>query len=490
MANTDIILIGLGPTAATLANLLAPLGWNIKIFEQNTEIYELPRAVFFDDEVMRTFQKIGLGDEILKCALKMQGMDLINQDGITLASYTAPTEVSSLGWHAGYMFHQPTLEAQLRKNLSHFPNIDIYPGHLVSRLSQDQDRASIMVKGPSGIEIHYSRFLIGCCGARSITRETMKTNVHDYGADQLWIVIDIKLNEEVNLPLKTIQYCDPNRPSTYIPTPGLTRRFELMLMPNEKVEDIAKPEKIFGLLSKWLQPHQYQIIRSAVYEFHALVAEHWRNNNFFLAGDAAHQMPPFLGQGMCSGVKDAANLAWKLDFVLRGFATDNLLDTYEAERKPYVEKVIESDLWLSNMIQTTDPDIAMQRDQHFSSQPPSERKLNPPTIKLGGAHFENSEFCGLPAPQPISISGIKHDDLLGENLTIIGKVFISDEIQKMVENNLIKLIEEPSKQMQDWLTSKGALAILIRPDRYIQAILNHPHDLENALGQLSIACKN
>jgi 3-(3-hydroxy-phenyl)propionate hydroxylase len=486
MTNTDIILVGFGPTSAVLANLLAQLGWNIKIFEQNTKIYDLPRAVFFDDEVMRVFQKIGLSDEILKCTLKVQGMDLINQNGLILSSYDASTEIGPLGWHAGYMFHQPTLERILREKLSTYPNVDIQLGHCVSKVSLNSDIANIEVDGPNGSNCYSAKFLIGCCGARSTIRDALNVDIHDYGADQEWVVIDIELTEDADLPLKTVQYCDPKRPSTYIPTPGLTRRFELMLMEGESAQDILKPEKISELLSKWLTPNQYRIIRSTVYEFHALVVEQWRNDKIFLAGDAAHQMPPFLGQGMCSGVKDASNLAWKLDFVLREFASDALLNTYTTERKPYVEKVIESDLWLSKMIQTTDPELASQRDQHLTSLPPSERQLQPPIIKLGGLTFVNTSASGLPAPQPMTLGGIKHDELLGRNLTLIGEAPMSEGIKKLIDSTLIAYIQDPDEHMQQWLNDHNAKAILIRPDRYIQAIVNCPDDLMKALSELSI----
>ncbi|MBU3576064.1 bifunctional 3-(3-hydroxy-phenyl)propionate/3-hydroxycinnamic acid hydroxylase [Polynucleobacter sp. UK-Mo-2m-Kol15] len=486
MTNTDIILVGFGPTSSVLANLLAPLGWNIKIFEQNSKIYDLPRAVFFDDEVMRIFQKIGLSEDILKYTFKVRGMDLVNQDGLTLSSYEAPTQVGPLGWHAGYMFHQPTLEGQLREKLAQYTNVEIHLEHRVSTVSLVNDKACIGVDGPNGAESYSAKFLIGCCGARSITRSALNVDIRDYGADQQWIVIDIELNGEVDLPLNTVQYCDPNRPSTYIPTPDQTRRFELMLMADENADDILRPEKISELLAKWLNPDQYRIIRSAVYEFHALVVEQWRHDNLFLAGDAAHQMPPFLGQGMCSGIKDAANLAWKLDFVLREFASDELLNTYEAERKPYVEKVIESDLWLSKMIQTTDRELAIQRDQYLFKLPPSERKLEPPTIKLGGPAFDKESVCGLPTPQPITQGGIKHDELLGKNLTLIGEVLISEDLQKLIDSSLITLLNKPNEEMQEWLNEHHARAILIRPDRYIQAIVNYPNDLEKALSELSI----
>lgn len=468
MISADILIVGYGPTSATLANLLAPLGWEIHIFDQESEIYELPRAVFFDDEVMRTLQQLGVAHQVLGCSQQVQGMELLNQDNKVLAKYEAPNTLGTLGWHAGYMFHQPTLEKILRQKLASYSNVKVHLGHRVTQVYSKDHRAWAEVTGPNGPQLYSGKFLIGCCGARSITREALNISLQDFKSDQQWIVIDIELFKDPGLPKTTIQYCNPDRPSTYIPTPGKLRRFELMLMPGESADEISTTQKINELLSKWIDPQNYQITRSAVYEFHALVAEKWRTGPVFLAGDAAHQMPPFLGQGMCSGIKDAANLYWKLDWVMRGYANEKLLNTYEQERKPFVTQVIESDLWLSRLIQTTDIEIAKQRDHFFFSAAPSERQLTPPVISLGGFPKISNQIDGLPFPQPITEKNILHDSMLGKHLTIVGDIEISKTAKKLIELGLIKHIREPHQTLVQWLEQHQIQAVLVRPDKYVQ----------------------
>lgn len=486
MTNTDIILVGLGPTSAVLANLLAPLGWNIRIFEQNQDIYALPRAVFFDDEVMRILQQIGLSEEITACTIQVRGMDLINLDGLSLSTYEASKQETLNGWHPGYMFHQPTLESILRKRLANFSNVHFHLGQTVKRVYTTDIEAFAEVTLPGGSQTYNGKYLVGCCGSRSITRSSFSPMIKNYHEDQKWLVIDIELLKEFDLPTKTTQYCDPNRPSTYIPTPGLTRRFEIMLMPHDIADEIRAPDKISALLSKWLEPSQYRVVRTAVYEFHALVAKQWRNQNLFIAGDAAHQMPPFLGQGMCSGIKDAANLAWKLDFALRGFASDSILDTYAQERISFVEQVIESDLWLSSMIQTTDHEAARKRDLHFFSLTPAERKLEPPKIKLGGPYFK-SPLSGELLPQPLIEPDLKYDDILGYNLILIGKISLNENMKRLIDSNILKVIETPDIKIQKWLEDNKVKAVLVRPDKYVQSSLNNSNDLMLALKELSIS---
>jgi 3-(3-hydroxy-phenyl)propionate hydroxylase len=482
---TDIILVGYGPTAAVLANLLAPLGWSIDIFDQNKEIYELPRAVFFDDEVMRVFQHIQLGQELLDCTVVVQGMEFLNHSGNVLASYDAPKTLGINGWHAGYMFHQPTLEKILRNKIESYPNVRVHLNHKVIGVFNRDHEAYIEVQGPQGSEEYSGKFVIGCCGAKSITRKAFDAELRDYDANQAWIVIDFELLSDLELPSKTIQYCNPSRPSTFIPLPGNLRRFEIMLMPGETPESISDPKKIAQLLSEWIQPEHYRVVRSAVYEFHALMVGRWRSGSIFLAGDAAHQMPPFLGQGMCSGIKDASNLYWKLDLFLRGISSGTLLDTYQSERKPYVNQVIESDLWLGNMIQTTDPETAKQRDMHFLSAPPTETQLQPPQIKLGGEIFQDN-LAGLPFPQTISSNEVRYDSSLGHMLTLIGKMDLPDHALGLINLGIIKLIEEPPLEIQTWLDEQGVKAVLVRPDKYVQALIDSPGTLAQALEYLGL----
>lgn len=484
MENIDIILVGCGPTSAVLASLLAQYGWNIAIFERNLEIYDLPRAVFFDDEVMRIFQQIGLSDEIVTLTNKVQGMQLLNAKDEMLAEYIAEDAPEPSGWHAGYMFHQPTLEKTLRDGMKRHPNISLHLGAEVTKISQSKQLVTIEVETKEGLSTYSAKYLVGCCGARSITRSVIETGVQDFHADQDWIVIDIELLKYIELPQYTVQYCDPGRPSTFIPTPGLFRRFELMLMPDESADEMLHPNKISELLSKWLKPEDYRITRSTVYQFHALIAEKWRSGSVFIAGDAAHQMPPFLGQGMCSGIKDAANLAWKLDAVLKGIASPNLLDTYEAERRPFVEEVIRADLWLSDMIQTTSAAIANERDAQLLNAPPSAKKLNPPKIKLGGSYCQKNELSAAPFIQPLMTDGVLHDIHLGNHFALIGDIPISNLSEDLINKFAIKKITDPVPEISNWLIKNNAKAVLVRPDKYVQAVLTADSNLEEILQSL------
>jgi len=484
MENIDVILVGCGPTSAVLANLLAPYGWRIAIFEKDVEIYDLPRAVFFDDEIMRIFQQIGLSNDIIKDTNQVHGMQLLNADGEMLAEYIAETTPESSGWYAGYMFHQPTLEKILRNGLKRFSNVTLHPGVEVSKITQLNQSVMVEVVTKNGSLNYSSKYLVGCCGARSITRSVIETNIQDFHADQSWIVIDIELLKDVSLPKYTVQYCNPLRPSTFIPTPGPFRRFELMLMPGESAEQMLHPSKISELLAQWLAPEDYQITRSAIYQFHALIAEKWRSGSILIAGDAAHQMPPFLGQGMCSGIKDAANLSWKLDAVLKGSASPKLLDTYEAERKPFVEEVIRADLWLSDMIQTTNPLLANERDAKLLNASPSNKKLSPPKIKLGGNFCQQNEPSGAPFIQPLLPDGILYDTKLGNGFALIGDVLISNSSEELIKEFAIKKIMRPPLDIQTWLNKHNAKAVLVRPDRYVQAILTVDSNLQEILESL------
>jgi len=208
----------------------------------------------------------------------------------------------------------------------------------------------------------HARYLIGADGARSIVRKQTGVRVEDLCFDQPWLVVDTLLRRDVQLPELVQQICDPARPTTFIPMSGLRRRWEFMLLPGEDATAMEKPERIAELLAPWVEPDDVEIVRAVVYAFHAVLAHPWRERRVFLAGDAAHQMPPFLGQGMCSGVRDAHNLVWKLALVLRGLASDELLDTYEIERSPHVRSIIETAVALGGLLQTTDPKVAAERD--------------------------------------------------------------------------------------------------------------------------------
>ena len=353
----DCIVVGYGPVGAVMAGLLGQAGVQTAVFEATTSVYHLPRAAHLDAEVMRVLRQLGVADEVLLACAPVKGMHFINADGDALLRFDA---APGQGW----MFYQPDLERALRNGVAREVNVDVHLAHEVVDFTQHDDHVAVTVRdmSDSTTRVVRARYLIGADGARSIVRKQTGVRVEDLCFDQPWIVVDTLLRRDVQLPELVQQICDPARPTTCIPMSGLRRRWEFMLLPGEDATDMEKPERIAALLAPWVEPDDVEIVRAVVYTFHAVLAHPWRERRVFLAGDAAHQMPPFLGQGMCSGVRDAHNLAWKLALVLRGLASDELLDTYELERSPHVRSIIETAVALGGLLQTTDPNVAAKRD--------------------------------------------------------------------------------------------------------------------------------
>lgn len=480
MRDSDVAIVGYGPTAAILANFLGAQGWNVDVFERSPSIFNLPRAVHFDDEVMRIFQKLGLARLIEAIAQKVKGMDLVGADGALLARYAAPTAPTHQGWYEGYFFHQPELEHILRQGVMRYPNVQVHLGTEVQSIAMDDHRAVVRGQGPSAPFSTTAKFVIGCYGARSITGSAIQTAAHDFGADKVWVVIDVRLLRDPGLPDVTVQYCDPARPCTYIPLPGQMRRFELMLLPGEQASEMVAPERIRAMVARWLQPEDYVVERAAAYTFHATLATRWRKGPVLVAGDAAHQMPPFLGQGMGAGARDVANISWKLDLVLKGIAKPTLLDTYQTERSPHVQATIESDLWLSNIIQTRDAEAARVRDQQMAANTDG-GVLVPPSPQLGGDLCASDEVCRRPFVQPVSSQAPMHDEVLGHGFALVGSIAPSTWADTVLQVIGTRRIADPIPPVAQWLQSLGAAAVLVRPDRYVHALIHDGEGLDRAL---------
>lgn len=486
---TDIALIGFGPTGATLANLLGARGWRVDAFDRTPDVYAQPRAVHFDDEIMRVWQQLDLVDALAPAITEVRGMDMFNADGQLIYQYVAPSGVGPLGWPKGFMFYQPDVERALRRGVTRYPNVQAHLGHEVTSVSAvDDSRARITTLGPGGPAEWQARVAIGCCGARSITRAAIGASLSDYGAHQPWLVLDILLHDDPGLPAVTVQYCDPARPSTYVPMPGQRRRFEIMVMPGDVVETMTEAGHVARLLQRWVQPGTYTLERAAVYTFHCLVADRWRQGPLAIAGDAAHQMPPFLGQGMCSGVRDAVNLAWKLDLVLRGDADASLLDTYQAERESHVRALIETDIYLGGIIQTTNVDVARQRDAMALSGGAA-TALTPTFPPLGGNLCGTGPMDRLPFPQPVLSDGTRWDTILGDGFALVGAITPSPAAEAMLQGLGARRIAEVPTQVHQWLETAGARAAVVRPDRVVLAAVDGTDALDEALAPLATYCR-
>ena len=351
----DCVVVGYGPVGAVAAGLLGQAGLRTAVFEATTSVYHLPRAAHLDAEIMRILQQLGVADEVLPSCAPVKGMHFINADGDALLRFDV---ADGQGW----MFYQPDLERALRNGVDRDPHVEVHLAHEIVAFEQHHGHVAVTVRDIThdAQRVVRARYLIGADGARSIVRKQAGLGVEDLRFDQPWLVVDTLLRRDVELPALVQQICDPARPTTFIPMCGARRRGAFMLLPDEDTAAMEKLERIAKLLSPWVEPDDVEIVRAVVYTFHAVLAHPWRDRRVFLVGDAAHQMPPFLGQGMCSGLRDAHNLVWKLALVAQGLAGDELLDTYETERSPHVRSIIETAVALGGLLQ--DPKVAAERD--------------------------------------------------------------------------------------------------------------------------------
>lgn len=356
--DTDVAIVGYGPVGNALAILLAQRGRSVTVLERWPEPYHLPRAVHYDHEVGRIFQSCGIGDEIRAISEPATVYEWRNAAGTTLLRFGQVGDGPS-GWPASSMFNQPMAEATLDRRAVEL-GVDVRRGVEVTAIEQHDDH--VVVGGVA------ARYVVGCDGANSTVRTLLGVPVTDLGFFYDWLIVDVILDEPRVFDPINLQICDPARPTTAVSGGPGRRRWEFMRLPDEPLDALGEETRAWELLKAWdVHPGNARLERHAVYTFNARYAEQWRAGRVFLAGDAAHLMPPFAGQGMCSGLRDAANLAWKLDLVLDGHVSDALLDTYQEERLPSAKAAIEFSMALGKVICVPDPAEAAARDEAMAA---------------------------------------------------------------------------------------------------------------------------
>ncbi|MDB5577572.1 MAG: hypothetical protein JWR80_2748 [Bradyrhizobium sp.] len=371
----DILQIGYGPVGQVGAALFGRLGHNVAVFERHGGLYALPRAGHVDHEIVRNFQAIGAAEDVLKDAYRCSTYGWRNQHGETLIDIDWSQDGIS-GWASDYLMYQPYVEDALDRAARRAPSVQIHQGWEAVAIEQHSDHVEATFAAgaldDSGQYIHTGvrrtargRYLIGADGANSTTRSSAGIELEDLGFRERWLVVDFRQKRDLSFEFDNGQICDPARPMCLFQLGKSHRRFEFMVLPEDEPDTLVTPEAVWSLVSRWLSPEDADLIRSTIYTFRSANARAWRSDRILLAGDAAHLMPPFLGQGMCSGVRDVANLAWKLDLVLRGQAKDTLLDSYIVERKPHVSNIIEQAVALGKVSCTVDVEAARQRDEAF-----------------------------------------------------------------------------------------------------------------------------
>lgn len=358
----DVAIAGYGPVGAALAILLGQSGRRVVVLERHLEPYPLPRAVHYDHEVARILQSCGVAETCSKIVEPAEVYEFQDARRRTLLRFGRVGNGPS-GWPQSSMFSQPDLEAVLFARVSEIPEIEVRRGFCVVGLVDEGSHVVVHGDGDGTTSIR-ARYVVGCDGANSTVRDLIGIAMTDLAFFYDWLVVDVVFDEPRRFDPLNVQICDPARPTTVVSGGPGRRRWEFMALPDETIEQLNDEATAWRLLEPWdARPDNARLERHAVYRFQARWAEQWRSGRVLLAGDAAHQTPPFAGQGLCSGLRDAANLAWKLDVVLRGLAPHALLDTYGAERLPHTRSVIELAIDMGRMICVADPDEAAARDE-------------------------------------------------------------------------------------------------------------------------------
>ncbi|MFN8040858.1 MAG: bifunctional 3-(3-hydroxy-phenyl)propionate/3-hydroxycinnamic acid hydroxylase [Acidimicrobiales bacterium] len=362
-AATDVIVVGAGPVGCGLALLLADRGRTVVVVERHDGPYPLPRAVHFDDETARILQACGIGDRLPKLSEPADVYEWRNAEGLVLLRFEL-SELGACGWPSANMFNQPDLELELFQRLDAHPNVTMRRSTAAVGYEQDADGVRLTVSTDGVADTLEASYLVGCDGANSTIRQQVDPPFEDHGFFFDWLVVDVALHEPRAFDPVNLQVCDPTRPTTIVSGGPGRRRWEFMCLPGESLDALDEVASAWEMLEPWdVTPDNATMVRHAGYRFQAKWATRWRDGRVFLAGDAAHLTPPFAGQGMCAGLRDAINLAWKLDHVLSHPDDVALLDTYDAERVPQAAQVIEFAMELGKVICVPDPAEATARDE-------------------------------------------------------------------------------------------------------------------------------
>ncbi|MDX3894707.1 bifunctional 3-(3-hydroxy-phenyl)propionate/3-hydroxycinnamic acid hydroxylase [Pusillimonas sp.] len=471
----DVAVVGMGPVGAVLTALLGKYGLDVINIEKDPEVFPLPRAAHIDHTGLRTIQETGCLDEILAEVIRNTRLDLLNAD-LELLSRIPAGQRSVSGLPTSVYFYQPEFDRTLRKAAMRFPSVTVRTGVCMTSIDQHADQGVVELEAVNETGAHETitaRWVVGCDGARSPTRELSGITLSSLDFDEQWLVIDLKVDvRKHRLPADhVIEVCDPKRPYLTTPIAKDRQRFEFMLLEGEDHATMLKHETITRLLARWIPEGAYTIDRAAVYTFHGIVADEWRKGRVLIAGDAAHQTPPFLGQGMCAGIRDAANLAWKLRRVVRGLCGDAILDTYQTERAPHAAKVIKAAIRIGKVICELDPERAAERDRLLLtndkgsqdnllfSLPPLEEG---PLVRKGGGNL-------FVQPQ---LDGRYLDDIVGSRFLIVAKseAALGCSVQwwkTEMDAHVAIASELDSPELERWFKQNPCQVVVVRPDRYV-----------------------
>ncbi|MGD9863672.1 MAG: bifunctional 3-(3-hydroxy-phenyl)propionate/3-hydroxycinnamic acid hydroxylase [Pseudodonghicola sp.] len=509
MTEFDVVIVGYGPTGKLLARLLSDEGHSIAVVERWPETYPLPRAIAYFHDTKRMFHAIGMMREISRISRPMTRYQWFNADWQTLIEFNFGGESMS-GGPEGYTFSQPDLEDILDRDLQRRGNVAFFKGYEAQAVSQGGDVARVVIRPFDAAAGKLSdqpettltaRYVVGCDGANSIVRRAMGTGSRDLGFDARWLVVDVKPHDMAahDIP-DAAQWCNPARPTTIVPCGVDKRRWEFMMAPEENEAAFTTDANVWSMIAPWIKPGEGEIIRKAVYNFRSLVADQWRDGRLLLAGDAAHLMPPFMGQGMNSGLRDALTLGFELDLVLKGQAPDSLLDNYQKERADHVESYILLSMEMGKVVCILDEAAAAERDAAFAAgmlpPPPMAPVLTGGLVAMAGA--EVAPGAGVLMPHAMLKTPLgdveRLDDLAGRRFFVVtrngaaaGLGARQRALLARLDASVIDLdgaYAETDGKLATFLDKQGADAVIARPDFHSFGVAAAPQALAALVDEL------
>jgi 3-(3-hydroxy-phenyl)propionate hydroxylase len=504
----DVAIVGFGPTGAIAAGLLGKKGIRTFVCDKSHDVYDKPRAIALDHEISRVFQQMGVGKKIKPFLEPFTDSVYYGVDGQIIKRMSTVAAPYPLSHTPSVVFTQPPVEKILREYASSHASVTVSLGLALTDVKQDDELATLSLTLEDGHTSHVkAKYVIGCDGASSSVRSLVGIELEDLGFDEPWLVVDVMVNEQglAKLPKTSVQYCNPERPATYVIGPGHHRRWEISINAGEDPKEVSTPEGAWKLLAPWLTQQDGTLWRQASYRFHALVANQWRKGRVFVAGDSAHQQPPFLGQGMCQGVRDAVNLCWRLEAVLKNEAAETLLDSYGLERKAHVIDLTTRIKGIGKIITERDVTKARARDSKLLADcggvvNPMPRQDVQPALSAGLLGSVVHPARGTIFPQPLlnQSTGIqvRMDDVYPAGWKIFFSANAGDDVVQAAKRHhlpaLLSLklgspeLTEAEGVLAKWFETHDIQAAIVRPDHYIYGVCQTSQDLTTQLNELKL----
>lgn len=491
----DVAVVGYGPTGATAANLLGQMGLRVAVIERDPDVYGRARAISTDEEVLRVWQSVRLSDRLQADMLPGRPVTFVDATGVPFIDTTIHGR--GCGHPAQQFLYQPAVDHVLREGVARYPNVEVLLEHECLRVANRADHVELLIADLRTDAVRRVRasYVIASDGGSSPTRGLLGIGYGGRTYAERWVVIDTKVVKEWEGHDRLRFHCNPSRPTVDCPTPLGHHRWEYPARPGEDEAQLVTDEAVWQVLhEQGITDDQVKILRAVIYSHHVRVADRWRAGRVFLAGDAAHAMPPWIGQGMSAGVRDAANLCWKLAAVLRGHAPASLLDSYETERKPHVTEVTQRAAFVGRVITERRPWLATLRNHVLRAVTKSSavRIAGEKRYWIPDAHYDDGFFAGghraigWQIPQPWVIDAednvVRLDDVLDGRWAIlhIGPPVLGTTAWTNLGARAYRLtgpdqpghpgsVRDKDCMLLRWMRQMKATALVVRPDGFVYA---------------------